>query len=461
MSSSKWHISRRRMLRGLGASIALPFLQSMVPPGMSEYNMGKRPIRFAAIYMPNGVNKHHWSPTGTGSNFELSKTLRPLSTVKQDIIVLNELMNKGSIFPGAEGHFAKTANIMTCRPILKTLGENINSGGISFDQLIAQQKGQDTLFDSLQYGTERVNSGICGATGFTRLYAASISWKSPTQPCTREIDNKMAFDRLFGRFVPNAKRRDQTWKQSVLDVVMDDAKDLQRRLGRADQDKLVEYLESIRSLEKRIDNEDKLKAFEQQITPKMRKELEGLNLRIDEYNEKYVGVDATEKLHQMLDIMALAFWSDATRVISYMFGNAASGRNFSFLPGVQGSHHQISHHQNLPGALEEYRKINEFYVAQYAYFLEKLKSIPDGESNLLDNSMIMFCSGLRDGNSHSAINLPIIVGGKAGGAFKTGQNLTFREKTPLANLYLSMAHVLNMRLENFADSTGELNEMYS
>ncbi|MGC1240513.1 MAG: DUF1552 domain-containing protein [Chryseosolibacter sp.] len=458
---SKWHISRRRMLKGLGATIALPFLQAMVPPGMSSYNMGKRPVRFACLYMPNGVNKDHWTPTGMGEQFQLSKTLQPLANVKQDILVLNELMNKGSIFPGAEGHFAKTANIMTCRPILKTLGDNINSGGISFDQLVAQQKGQDTLFDSLQYGTERVNSGICGATGFTRLYAASISWKSPTQPCTREIDPRMAFDRLFGRVLPDARQRDQTWKQSVLDVVKEDANTLQRKLGRADQDKLEEYLESIRSLEKRIDNEEKRKTFEQQITPEIQKELVGLNLRIEEFNERFVGVDPTEKFRQMLDIMALAFWSDATRVTTFMFGNAASGRNFSFLPGVQGSHHQISHHQNLSGALEEYRKINEYYVAQYAYFLEKLRCIPDGDSNLLDNSMVMFCSGLRDGNSHSPKNLPVIVGGKAGGALKTGQNLQFATETPLANLYLSMARVMDMNLKEFADSTGELCEIYA
>ena len=458
---SKWHISRRRMLKGMGACIALPFLQAMVPPGMSSYNMGKRPTRFACLYMPNGVNKDHWTPTGFGENFELSKTLQPLSNVKQDIIVLNELMNKGSIFTGAEGHFAKTANILTCKPILKTLGDNINSGGISFDQLVAQQKGQDTLFDSLQYGMERVNSGICGATGFTRLYAASISWKSPTQPCTREIDPRMAFDRLFRGVLPNTETHDQTWKNSVLDLVKDDASALQRKLGRADQDKLEEYLESIRSLEKRIDNEEKLKAFERQVTPEIKKELIGLNMRIDEFKEQVVGVDATEKFKQMLDIMALAFWSDATRVITYMFGNAASGRNFSFLPGVQGSHHQISHHQNLAGALEEYRKINEYYVSLYAYFLEKLRCIPDGESNLLDNSMIMFTSGLRDGNSHSPRNLPVIVGGKAGGKLRTGQNLQFPKETPLANLYLSMAHVMDMRLSDFADSSGELCELYA
>jgi hypothetical protein len=449
------------MLKGLGACIALPFLQAMVPPGKSYYNMGKRPLRFACVYMPNGVNKDHWTPTGFGENFELSKTLQPLSNLKQEILVLNELMNKGSIFPGAEGHFAKTANIMTCRPILKTLGDNINSGGISFDQLIAQQKGQDTIFDSLQYGMERVNSGICGATGFTRLYAASISWKSPTQPCTREIDPRMAFDRLFGRVMPQSAPRDQRWKESVLDLVKDDASSLQRKLGRADQDKLVEYLESIRSLEKRIEDEEKRKAFEEHVTPEIRKELVGLNMRIEEFNEQVVGVDATEKFHQMLDIMTLAFWSDATRVITYMFGNAASGRNFSFLPGVQGSHHQISHHQNLPGALEEYRKINEYYVNLYAYFLERLRCIPDGDGTLLDNSMIMLISGLRDGNSHSPRNLPVVVGGKAGGALKTGQNLQFPKETPLANLYLSMARVMDIRIKDFADSTGDLCEIYA
>lgn len=163
----------------------------------------------------------------------------------------------------------------------------------------------------------------------------------------------------------------------------------------------------------------------------------------------------------MLDIMALAFWSDATRVTSFMFGNSVSGRNFSFLPGVHGSHHQISHHQNLAGEMEQYQKINQWHVAQYAYFLEKLKSIPDGETNLLDNAMIMLCSGMRDGNAHSPHNLPVVVAGKGGGKLKTGQNLLFKKETPLSNLYLSMARVLDMRLSHFADSTGELSEIYA
>lgn len=458
---SKWHISRRRMLKGLGASIALPFLQAMVPPGLNFYNMPKKPVRFACLFMPNGINKDHWTPEKFGRDFDLSLTLRPLAKVKDEILVLNELMNKGSIFPGAEGHFAKTANIMTAYPIYKTMGENLNVGGISFDQLIARHKGQDTPFDSLQYGTERINAGICGATGFTKLYGSAISWKTPTQPCSKEIEPRMAFDRLFRTFLPDTKKNDQTWKQSVLDLVKDDADALQKKLGRADQDKLEEYLESVRSVERRIADEQKIKAFENQITPEIKKELVHLNMRIDEFNENFIGVDITEKIRQMLDIMALAFWSDATRVSTFMFGNSASGRNFSFLEGVHGSHHQLSHHQNHAGPMEEYRKINEYYVDQYAYFLERLRSIPEGDGNLLDNSMVMFTSGLRDGNSHSPYNLPVLLGGKGGGGLRTGQNLQFKKETPLSNLYLSMARVLEMPLECFADSTGELCEIYS
>jgi len=458
---SNWHISRRRMLKGLGACISLPFLQAMVPPGMSYYNMPKKPVRFACLFMPNGVNTNEWTPANYGSNFDLSPALKPLANVKDEILVLNELMNKGSIFPGADGHYAKTANILTGYPIYQTVGDNLNSGGISFDQLVAQHKGAGTAFDSLQYAMERIHSGIDANVGFTRLYGSVISWKTPTQPCSREIEPQMAFDRLFRNFLPDTTPRDQRWKHSVLDLVKEDADALQRKLGRADQDKLEEYLESLRSVEKRIQNEEKAKSLGEQITPKMRKELVKLNLRIEEFNELYVGIDVTEKTRQMLDILALAFWSDASRVGTFMFGNSVSNRNFSFLEGVKGSHHQISHHSHNAGQLEQYTLINQWHVAQYAYLLEKLRSIPEGDSNLLDNSMIMFCSGLRDGNSHSPYNLPVLLGGKGGGALKTGQNLQFKKETPLSNLYLSMARILEMPVESFADSTGELCEIYS
>lgn len=459
--SKSWHISRRRMLKGLGATVALPFLEAMIPAGLQAATTRPYPTRSAFMFMPNGVHPDLWTPTTWGRNFELSPILQPLAGVKDDIMVLNELMNQASIFEGADGHYAKTASFLTSLPIYKTTGDNIDSGGISVDQLIAKHYGRETLFSSLEYGLERINSGIDANVGFTRLYGSSIAWKSASQPCSKEIDPKLAFNRLFRDYVPNASKTEDPWKQSVLDIVLDDAKSLQRKLGRSDQDKLEEYLESIRSVEKRVDNETQKQELEARLTPDMLREIAHLNLRIDEFSEYHLGTDITEKTRQMFDIMTLAFWSDATRVSTFMFGNSVSNRNFSFLEGVQGSHHQMSHHQNNEDNLRQYAAINQWHMQQYAYFLEKLKSIPEGDGTLLDHSMVMLGSGLRDGNRHSPRNLPIVVAGKAGGKLRTGQNLQFSENTPLSNLYLSLLHVLDIPAECFADSTGELCDIYA
>jgi hypothetical protein len=212
-------------------------------------------------------------------------------------------------------------------------------------------------------------------------------------------------------------------------------------------------------VEKRISNDRNRAKFASNITPDITRELTRLNRNIDEYVEVYGGVDVTEKTRLMMDIMALAFWSDASRVLTFMFGNSVSNRNFSFLDGVSGNHHSISHHMDKKEALEEYTKIATWHVAQYAYLLQRLKSIKEGDKTLLDNSMIMFTSDLRDGNRHSPRNLPIVVAGNAGGKLKTGQNLIFEKETPLANLYLSMLHALNIEHLNFGDSTGTLSSI--
>ncbi|MEM6843440.1 MAG: DUF1552 domain-containing protein [Bacteroidota bacterium] len=458
--SKSWQISRRRMLKGLGATIALPWLEAMGASSLVRPTTAY-PTRSTFFFMPNGVHPEQWTPSTYGQNFELSPILQPLKNVKDDILVLSELMNQSSIFKGADGHYAKTSSFLTSQQIYKTTGDNIHSGGISVDQLIAQHVGKDNLFASLEYGLERINSGIDANVGFTRLYGSSISWKSASQPNSKEIDPQLAFNRLFRSYLPNQSAKPDVWKQSVLDLVLEDAHTLQRKLGRTDQDKLEEYLESIRSVEKRIGNQIQQEAFADHLTPDMIREMEHLNLRLDEFSEYYLGNDVTEKTRLMFDIMALAFWSDATRVSSFMFGNSVSNRNFSFLDGVQGSHHQLSHHQNSEENLIQYAKINQWHMEQYAYFLEKLKSIPEGDDTLLDHSMIMLGSGLRDGNRHSPRNLPILVAGKANGKIRTGQNLQFAEETPLANLYLSMLHVLDIPAECFADSTGELCEIYA
>ena len=276
---------------------------------------------------------------------------------------------------------------------------------------------------------------------------------------SKEIDPRLAFDRLFRPFVPGVKIKEDPWKQSILDLVMDDAKSLKNNLGRSDQDKVSEYLESIRSVEKRISNNANKEKFAANITPDIRRELVRVNQNIDEYVEMYSGVDITEKTRLMMDIMALAFWSDASRVTTFMFGNSVSDRNFSFLEGVKGNHHSISHHMEKTEALEEYIRITAWHVEQYAYFLEKLRGIKEGDKTLLDNSMILFTSDLRDGNRHSPRNLPIVLAGKGGGKIKTGQNLIFEKETPLANLYLTMLDVLNIEQDKFGDSTKILSEI--
>lgn len=454
----KWQISRRRMLKGLGACIALPYLDAMAFP-TSKVSSNGAPVRAAFLFMPNGVHPDHWTPSQTGRNFEFTRQLLPLEKFREDIIVMGELMNKNSLFKGADGHYAKSASLLTCMPIKQTVGDNISSGGVSIDQVIANHVGNETLFPSLEYGLDRITTGVDINVGFTRLYGSSISWKSPGQPLSKEIDPRLAFDRLFRPFVPGREEKADPWKQSILDVVMDDARSLKRNLGRSDQDKLSEYLESIYSVEKRISNEANKEKFAANITPDIKRELIRVNQNIDEYVEVYGGVDVTEKTRLMLDIMALAFWSDASRVSTFMFGNSVSNRNFSFLDGVNGNHHSISHHMNKEDALEEYIRISAWHIEQYAYFLNRLKSIKEGDRTLLDNSMIMFTSDLRDGNRHSPRDLPIVLAGKGGGKLNTGQNLIFDKETPLANLYLTMLGSLNIPDECFGDSSGTLCEI--
>lgn len=440
----------------MGACIALPFLDAMALPGMGASTTAKTPVRTAFLFMPNGVHPDRWTPEKIGSDFALTRQLQPLENLKQDILVMGQLMNKNSLFKGADGHYAKSASLLTCMPIKQTIGDNISSGGVSIDQVIASAVGNETLFPSLEYGLDRITTGVDINVGFTRLYGSSISWKSPNQPLSKEIDPRLAFDRLFRSFVPGVKIKEDPWKQSILDLVMDDAKSLKSNLGRVDQDKLSEYLESIRSVEKRISNDANREKFASNITPDITRELVRVNASINEYVEMYSGVDITEKTRLMLDIMALAFWSDASRVSTFMFGNSVSDRNFSFLEGVRGNHHSISHHMEKKEALEEYTRITAWHVEQYAYFLQKLKSIKEGDKTLLDNSMVLFTSDLRDGNRHSPRDLPIILGGNGGGKLKTGRNLIFEKETPLANLYLTMLNVLNLKQGRFGDSTGSL-----
>ncbi len=456
---SRWHVSRREVLKGLGASIALPLLEAMTPPGMKteKYFATQRPQRLAVFYFPNGVREDHWTPKGHGQNFTLSPILKPLEPYKKNLLVLGELKNKLVDVSGTDGHYSKTAPFLTCMAITKTTGSNINVHGTSVDQVMAQNLGHLTRFSSLEYGLDPVKGGVDELVGYTNLYGASISWESPTRPRPKEINPRFAFDRLFRQVVPGKNLKvESPWKKSVLDLVSEDARRLNKKLGANDQNKMSEYMESIRSVEKRIETPDNLEAFVAKIRPDMRKELVRLDVKLEDYVELASGVDITEKVELMMDINALALWCDASRVSTFMFGNSVSNRNFSFLPGVDGGHHSISHHRGHPNSIEMYGKINVWHSEKFAYFLERLSTMREGEYSVLDNSMVLFGSSLRDGDRHAASNLPIIIAGQGSGKLRTGQNLTFAKDTPLANLYLTLLQSIGIKTQQFGDSTGIL-----
>ena len=455
-----WQISRRRVLRGLGATVALPFLQAMIPAGVriESFMEKNRPKRLAVFYFPNGVRQDYWTPATPGRKYEMSPTLKPLEAYKKDLLILGELKNNLVDVKGTDGHYTKTAPFLTCKLIEKTTGSNIDVKGTSMDQVLASHIGKGSRFNSLEYGMDPVKGGVDSLVGYTRLYGASISWESPKRPKPKEINPRFAFDRLFRNFIPGvAPKEENPWKKSVVDLVLDDARRLNHKLGAEDQNKMAEYLESVRSIENRLETEDDLRDFEANITPDIQKELIRLNVRLDDYIEMNEGIDATEKVRLMMDINALALWSDATRVTTFMFGNSVSNRSFSFLDGVEGGHHSISHHRGHPKRIKMYGKINEWHAEQFKYFLDRVSSMKEGEHSLLDNSTLLFGSSLRDGDKHRASNLPIVIAGSGGGRLDTGQNIIYEKDTPLANLYLTLLKSMGVQIENFADSTGTLN----
>jgi hypothetical protein len=469
MADKSWNISRRTMLRGAGVAMALPLLDAMarrvgaeaVPAGSSDGPKPAHPVRMAVLYMANGVNADAWAPKGVGKDFELSPTLAPLVDFKSEILVLSELMNAGAL--GGDGHYVKTGGFLTGTTITKTTGKDLRSGGVSIDQLIAQRVGKDSALPSLELGIEPVTTGIDTNVGYTRLYGSHISWSTPTTPVAKEINPRLAFDRLFrpargGSGNPADDR-------SILDLVAQDAKDLRNKVGKNDQAKLDDYLESVRSVEKRIDVNTKRRAEENHLSPEALQEIEALDKRVqawanhperEKLNHIHVGADHTDHVRLMLDMMVLAFWSDSTRVSTFMFGNAVSPRNFSFLEGVHGGHHEISHHKNDKQQLAQYQLINAWHVRHYAYMLEKMRSIREGESTLLDNSMILFGAGMRDGNSHNPHNLPLVLAGRGGGTIKPGRHIAYKRNTPLCNLYVDLLDRAGAPVEHFGDSTERL-----
>ncbi len=436
-------ISRRTLLRGAGVALGLPWLEAMMPStARAQSQPPKNPVRMAMLYMPNGVNVAHWYPEGTGRDFALSSTLDPLADLKDEILVLSNLWNAGS--KAGDGHYVKESAILTCATIKKTPRVDI-SNAISMDQLAAQKLSGSTPLDSLELGIAPVAVGVDLAVGYTRIYGSHISWANANTPLPRELNPRAVYERLYRAGSPqtgNAARMDTL----LLDRVMGDAKRLRSEVGAADGARLDEYLSVMRSIEQRV---------EKASSGEKRNWKARVPLRMDAAPTDQPS-SHEEHCRLMLDMIATAFQSDTTRISTFMFGNAVSNVSFRFLDGVSLGHHDTSHHGKTEDKLRQYQLINRWHVAQYAYLLRKLRSMREGDSTVLDNSMILFGSALSDGDSHNPHKLPLVLGGRGGGRIDSGQHRMYTEDTPLANLYVSMLDAFGAPVERFADSTGPL-----
>lgn len=457
MKTNPWQIPRRTFLRGAGVLLGLPLLNVMGASGRaakalasSPAGTGQAPVRMASLFFPNGVWKEKWFPKEAGADYKLPFSLEPLAKHRQQMLVFSGLDKKHS--HQGDGHYAKTANYLTGLPVRKTPGKDISVGGMSIDQFCAQQIGRMTPLPSLELGVDPVVSGIDSNVGYTRLYGCSISWRSPSTPVAKEINPKLAYERLFlimkARQSRDSRNQSTDDKQALLDLVLEDARRLRNRLGRDDQFKLDEYLDSVRDVERRL-------AFFSKPDP--RSWHPPSQPDSDIAAPKDAPKDHQAHVRLMLDLMALAFWTDSTRISTFMFANDVSSKNFAeLIPGANGSHHEFSHHENKATKYEPYSKINRWHCEQLAYLLDKLASIKEGEGTVLDNSMIMFGSGMSDGNSHEPSNLPIVLAGRAGGKIKSGRHLVNPAGTPLCNLYVSMLENMGTPVQSFGDSSAAL-----
>lgn len=442
MIVTKKTLDRRTVLRGLGAALALPLLDSMVPALSAQAKTAARPVkRLGIIYVPNGIRMEHWTPVGRDRNYEMTRILEPLAPFREDMILVSGLSNAGG--PQSSGvHARASTKFLTGMPPKFTQGSDL-SAGISMDQLVARERARETQFSSLELALESAEAGTCDV-GFSCAYTNTISWRSASTPLPMEHNPRAVFERLFGDSgsTDSAARLSRLRaNRSVLDSVSEKVALLERSLGARDVRQLTEYLDAIRDVERRIELAE---AQNDRDLPSL---------------EQPVGIPPTFEAHArlMFDLQVLAYQADLTRVITFMLGREFSGRSYPEV-GAPDAHHPTSHHQNDADKLEKLSRINKFHASQFAYYLEKLKSTPDGAGSLLDHTLVVYGAGMSDGNAHSPANLPILLAG-GGGEIKGGRHLRFPTDTPVANLHVTLLGKLGIDAERLAESTGPLPEL--
>jgi hypothetical protein len=448
-------INRRLFLRGLGACVGLPAFESLLPLKLFGAEPGPEarlastatgaPLRLAVVYFPNGAIQPSWWPSGEGKGFELNDTMRPLSALKDRLQVLGGLDHVNAT-PGPDGagdHARASGTFLTGVRVKKTAGADIRAG-VSIDQLIAERVGHLTRFPSLELTCDSVRkSGNCDS-GYSCAYQYNLSWRSPNTPVAPEPNPRLLFERLFGAGAHGERaeslRRRQAEQRSILDFVLEDAHTLEKQLTYRDKQKLDEYLVSVREIEQRIQTAEQRGDAPDPAVPTP----DGIPSGFEDY------------VQVMFDMMALAFQTDSTRIATFLLANEGSNRPFPEI-GIAEGHHSLTHHQNKKELMDKVAQIDQWYVKQFARFLEKLDLTRDLDGNsVLHNSMVLYGSGNADGNRHTHTNLPIVLAGQGGGALTAGRFAKF-DSVPMSNLLLGLADLMGTQgIERIGDSTGRL-----
>jgi uncharacterized protein DUF1552 len=434
-------VSRREVLRGIGAAVALPLLDAMTPALIAQTKTPAKPInRFGVMYIPNGMIMNKWTPAADGPSYEFTPTLRSLEPHRDQLLVLSSLACVPT--PGRPGGAHAKASTRFLTDISPPTSETWLDAGISVDQILAQETGKRTQLASLELSIE--NSETAGAcdVGFACPYTNTISWKSANTPLVTQNNPRVVFERLFGdtgNTDPKARLTRIRQQRSVLDSITKEVAQLQGTLGTGDRSKLTEYLESIRDVERRI---------------QVAEEQSDQNLPVVDHP---VGIPASydEHVKLMCDLQVLAYQCDLTRVVTLMLGREFSGVTYPQI-GVPDAHHPITHHAGEVEKIAKVEKINAYHVTQFAYLLDKMRSTPDGDGSLLDHSTLIYGTGMGECNAHDPRNIPFLLAGRGAGTLKGGRHIRYPKETPLANLHLTLLDNFGIHLERIGDSTGRL-----
>ncbi|HXW04755.1 MAG TPA: DUF1552 domain-containing protein [Vicinamibacterales bacterium] len=445
MIVTRKHLPRRTFLKGMGAVVALPVLDAMTP-AFAATRSASRPVRLAFTYVPNGITMNEWTPAAAGRAFEFTRVLKPLERFREDTLLLSGLAHKNgnALGDGPGDHARAAASYLTGVHPRKTAGADIQNG-ISVDQIAARHVGGQTRFASLELGCDDSRTvGNCDS-GYSCAYTNSLAWRGPATPMPPETNPRLVFERLFGDIdtsvPPEVRERRLRHRRSILDLVSARTTELSADLGPADRRKLDEYLSSIREIERRIER------AEQDLT--------GLVPTID----KPTGIPVLypDYVNLMFDLQVIAFQTDQTRIVTLMMGREGSMRTYPEI-GIPDPHHPLTHHRGNAEWIEKVTQVNTLHMELFAGFIEKLKNTPDGDGSLLDHSMIVYGSGLADGNRHTHEDLPVLLVGRGGG-FRLGTHVVYPKDTPMTNLFLTLLDRMGVREEQVGDSTGRIEQL--